>query len=753
MNESQTLMESRFTHAGHDLVSGLVVFLVALPLCLGVALASNAPLISGLIAGIVGGLVIGGLSGSQTSVSGPAAALTTIVAGQIVSLGSFEAFLMAVVIGGVFQLALGLLKAGELSEFVPSSVIKGLLTAIGVILILKQIPHLLGHDTDPEGDMAFQQPDHENTFSEFLNIFQDAHLGAATIGIVSLIVIVLWAKVKFLKKSPIPAALVVVILGVLLSVLFERIGGSWAIGAGHRVQVPVAKSLAGFAGLLSRPDFSQWTNPAVYSAGLTIAVVASLATLLNLEAVDRLDPKQRHSPPNRELMAQGAGNIVAGLLGGIPLTSVIVRGSVNIAAGARTRLSTIVHGLLLAVCVIALPAYLNQIPLACLAAILLAVGFKLASPKLIRQMWNEGRYQFLPFAATVLIIVLTDLLTGILVGLALSSAFILNSNLRQPLHWVKEKHLGEDVVYLELANQVSFLNRAALERTLREVPPGGHVLLDADGSDYIDPDILSLIRDFKEQIGPAKGIHVSLRGFRSKYRLAEEIHFADYSTRELQERMTPRQALEILQEGNERFRSGRRLPRDFNRQIYATSRGQHPMAVVLSCIDSRTPAELILDLGLGDVFSVRVAGNVISPKVLGSIEYGCAVAGAKLVLVLGHTKCGAVGAAVSQVGSPPPADPPDANLDCRHVQSILTDIEESIDEPACKQAMAGAEDEQLKYIDRVAAKNVERSVREILEQSPTIKHLTDIGQVAVVGGMYDVATGLITFEEASAVGL
>ncbi len=310
--------------------------------------------------------------------------------------------------------------------------------------------------------MAFAQPDHQNTFSELVAMASDFHWGAAAVGIAAVAVLLLWGRVKVLRESPFPAALVVVVLGVALSQAFLQLGGNWAIGPSHLVQVPVARSLSEFASFFQSPDFAQWNNPAIYLAAMTIALVASLETLLNLEAVDRIDPRRRTSPPSRELCAQGIGNVAAGLLGGIPVTSVIVRSSVNINAGGQTKLTTVVHGLLLAVCVVLLPAWLNLVPLSCLAAILLVTGLKLASPQLVKQMWDGGRYQFVPFVLTVVAIVLTDLLVGILIGLGVSLAFILNSNLRRPIRRFVERHLGGDVLHVELANQVSFLNRAAL---------------------------------------------------------------------------------------------------------------------------------------------------------------------------------------------------------------------------------------------------------------------------------------------------
>lgn len=717
-----------------DLMAGVVVFLVALPLCLGIALASDAPLFAGLLAGIVGGLVVGLLSGSHTSVAGPAAGLTAVVAAQIASLGSFQTFLLAVALAGLIQVALGVARAGSLAAFVPSSVIKGLLAAIGLILILKQLPHVVGHDPDPEGDLSFHQPDRENTFTELLRAAGDVHPGAAAIGLASLALLILWDQWKALKKSPVPAPLLVVLMGVGLCLLFRRLGSPWLIGREHLVQVPVADDLAGFLGFLQTPDFSQWANPAVYTAAVTVAAVASLETLINLEAVDRLDPRQRTSPPSRELIAQGVGNLVCGLVGGLPVTSVIVRSSVNVSSGSRTKCSAVFHGALLLVCVALLPGLLNLIPLSCLAAILLVTGVKLASPALVRQMWRGGRSQFLPFAATVAAIVLTDLLVGVMIGMAVAVAFILWSNVRRPVRRVVERHPGGEVVHVELANQVSFLNRAALDRVLDEVPPGGHVLLDASGTDYVDPDLLDLIRDFHDKAGPARGVTVSLKGFKSRYQLEDRIQYVDYSTRELQEALTPAAVLGLLREGNERFRTGNRLTRDLGRQVAATAGGQHPMAVVLSCIDSRTPAELVFDLGVGDVFSVRVAGNVTSRKILGSIEYACAVAGAKLVLVMGHTRCGAVTAAVRLARSPGSAA--DAT-GCQHLDAIVRDLQESV-EPAEPSADGAA-------IDAVARRNVARVVERVLRESQTLGRLAGEGRVAVVGAMYDVATGAVEF--------
>ena len=734
-----------------DLIAGLIVFLVALPLCLGIALASGAPLFSGLIAGILGGILVGSLSGSHTAVSGPAAGLTAIVIAQIAKLGSFEAFLLAVVVGGVIQIGMGIARAGALSAFFPSSVIKGLLAAIGVILILKQIPHLLGHDTDPEGEMSFHQPDEETTLSEFFGVLQgDIHLGAIVIGLSSLALLIFWDRYKPLKKSLVPAPLIAVLMGVVAGRLFAMWGAPWLIEESHLVQVPVADGLSEFVGFLRMPDFSQLLNPAIYLAGVTIAIVASLETLLNLEAVDRLDAKQRHSPPSRELLAQGVGNVVSGMIGGLPVTAVVIRGTVNVSAGSETKLSTIFHGALLLFCVMLMPTWLNMIPLSSLAAILLVTGFKLASPRLFRQMWSEGRNQFLPFIITLTAIVFTDLLIGILIGLVISSVFILASNLRYPLRLIAEKHVGGDLLHIELPNQVSFLNKAAIERTLRKVPPGERVLLDARRTDYIDPDVLSLIREFRDVMAPAHNVQVSLRGFKPRYELQDEMQFVDYTTRELQQQLTPDKVLKLLQEGNQRFRSGHSLTRDFPKQLREEVVNQHPMAVLLSGIHSRAPAEIIFDVGLGDILNIRIGGNIVGPKVIGCMEYGCALAGAKLILVIGHTGSAMVNAAVKHHCQ---WDGTDFVDECPYLPPIIDTIAESIEPSECAAIRAASGEQQAEFVDLIARRNVLRSIDKLLESSDVLRRLVDEGQVAAVGAMYDVATGEVEFMLDDAIGL
>ena len=729
----------------NDITASIVVFLVALPLCLGIALASNAPLFAGLISGIIGGILVGILSGSATSVSGPAAGLTAVVIAQLAILGSFEAFLLSVVIAGFFQLLMGLFRLGFIANFFPSSVIKGLLAAIGLILILKQLPHLVGHSVDPMGDEAFFQFDNLNTFSELSAAAADIHIISAAIGFFSLLILIFWERLDFLKKSIIPSALIVVIFGVAVVIVLENFFVDSKITAQRLVQVPVANSGADFLSFFTLPDFSAISNPALYLSAATIALVASLETLLNLEAIEKLDDEKRGCSPSRELLAQGVGNVVSGLIGGLPITSVIVRSSVNINAGVRSKLSTILHGFFLLGSVYFVPHFLNKIPLSALAAILFYTGFKLISYDLVKKMYLEGKSQFLPFITTILAIVLSDLLTGVMIGLLVAIMFILHSSLKRPLYKTFEKHsTGENVLRIELPNQVSFLNRAALLEQLKKIPSDSNLLIDATNTDYIDPDILDVINDYKAG-SKSTQFKLSLVGFKDKYpQLKDEINYVDLNVKQTQENLTSQQVIEILTEGNNRFQRGVKLKRDFSRILKATSNGQYPMAAVLSCIDSRTPVEIIFDLSMGDVFSIRVAGNVICKKVLGSLEFSTAVAGAKIILVMGHTSCGAVKAAVDLYIQQKTAL---ETTGCVNLDALIDDIQKSLAHSGKTLADLSnlPQAEVAAFVDKIAEKNVYNMMDEICKRSSTISQLVEQKKVEIVGAMYDISTAKVTF--------
>jgi len=507
----------------YDLPAGLVVFFIALPLCLGIALASGAPLFAGMIAGIVGGLVIGFLSGSHTSVSGPAAGLTAVVLVSIQQLGSFETFLLATVLAGIFQVALGFARAGMIANYFPSNVIKGMLTGIGIIIILKQIPHALGYDKDAEGDFTFFEQGGSNTFlSIWETLTQFIHPGATLVALISIGIMLMWEKPAIKSKVGfVPGALVAVVVSVLVNIGLGVFGDPWTIRPEHLVKIPVASDAAAFLAQFSFPDFSQWLNPKVFSVAITICIVASIETLLCLEAVDKIDPFMRTSDPNRELKAQGMGNIVSGLLGGLPLTSVIVRSSANVNANARSKVSTIIHGFFLLVCVALIPAILNLIPLAALAAILILTGYKLAKISVFRDLWSNGKYQWWPFIITVVAVVFTDLLTGVAIGLVASAFAILRGNMRNAYYFQKEKYHEGDIINIKLSQEVSFLNKAAIKQTLYDFPENSKVVIDATDTAYIDFDVLESIRAFAKEKATSKNIKVTLKGFHERYNFWE----------------------------------------------------------------------------------------------------------------------------------------------------------------------------------------------------------------------------------------
>jgi carbonic anhydrase len=733
-----------------ELGAAIVVACVAIPMGMGIADISGAPPVAGIIAGIVGGIVVGWISGSPTSITGPSAGLSLALASLMGTLNSFETFLLAVLIAGLLQIVFGIARLGWVSSFFPSSVLDALLAAIGIILIFKQVPHLLGHDTDPEGDMAFLQPDRNTTFSELVSLFEgDVHSGAALVGVLTLAFILALKYFEYKTKRRLPTLLIGVVVGTLASFVINRFGEAWVIDGKHLIGLPEWNEEVGWESLLTFPDFSQVSNPSVYLTAIAIAIISSLETLLNLTATDRIDRSDRPSPPNQELIAVGIGNTICGLIGGIPMSAAIERSAVCLQAGSRTKLCAILHGIVLMASGLVVPYIFNTIPLSVLAAVLIVTGAWLARPAVFIRIWQGGRYQLVPFVITIGAILFSDLLIGVVVGLVFGVGFILNSNLRRPLRQVIERHASGEILHIELAEQVSFLNRPVIERALRTAPPGTHILLDATNSDYIDPDILAMIRQFVKK-STIHDIKVSLRGFRQKYLIDNVIQFVDYTSREIQEKMTPQEALKILQDGNERFCSNQRLSRDLGRQVQATSAGQHPFAAILSCIDSRAPVETILDLGVGDAFTARVAGNVVSPKILGSLEYATAVVGSKLIVVLGHTKCGAVHAAVKL------ADAGQTGAEatgCQHLDSILEEIHPSIDMPKLKTFDPNDSAARDQFAEDVARRNVVHSVKGIVQTSQTISNLVQQGRLAVVGAVYDVNSGRVEFLTNEAIGL
>lgn len=497
--------------------SGLVVFLVALPLCLGIALASGAPPLSGIIAGVIGGIVVGSLSNSNISVSGPAAGLTAIVLTAITDLGAFDIFLCAGIIAGALQLILGFIKAGSISNYFPNNVIEGMLAAIGIIIILKQIPHALGFDKDYEGHESIF--DNGLNFGYFTELSGAIHPGAVVVTLVSVAILIAWDRIYVLRRMKmLPGALVAVAAGITLNQIFRMTGSSLAIQPQHLVSLPVPKSLDDFKNLITLPNINGFTNPKVWIAGATIAIVASIETLLCIEASDRLDQQRRITDTNLELKAQGIGNLISSFIGGLPMTSVVVRSSANANAGATSKMSAIIHGVLLLICVLSIPVILNLIPLATLAAVLILVGYKLAKPATFRHFWHLGKFQFIPFVATVAAVVATDLLKGVGIGLAISVFYILQGNMKRAYYLSREKLSTAGGIVIKLAEEVSFLNKAAIKKTLKNIKPNSTVTIDARGTSYIATDVLEMIQDFANIRAKEEDINVELLGFKTSYR-------------------------------------------------------------------------------------------------------------------------------------------------------------------------------------------------------------------------------------------
>jgi MFS superfamily sulfate permease-like transporter len=508
-------MRKLFINAAADIPASVVVFLVALPLCLGIALGSGAPLFSGIIAGMVGGIVIGLLSGSSLSISGPAAGLTSIVAIALGKMPAYEAFLLSVVIAGVLQLLLGFLRAGIIGDYIPNSVIRGLLASIGIVLILKQFPHLIGYDRDYSGDETFiQQMDSSNTFSDLINSINDITPFALMIGIISIIILLIWdrpalKKKKFFKNLPGP--LVVVVVGILINVFFSVPGTRNSLSIKQLVNLPIATDLTSFANFFMFPKWEYLNNADVWTVGLTIAFVASIETLLGIEAIDKLDPLKRRTPANRELKAQGVGNIVSGLLGGLPLTSVIVRGSANVEAGAKSKFSAIMHGLLILLSVLFIPGLLNKIPLSSLAAILIMTGYKLFKPSIFKEVYQKGWDQFVPFTVTLIAILLTDLLVGIIIGTLTALFSLIKSNFKSAVMVVHD----DNKYLVRFRKDISFLNKPIVKEKLESVPDDAFVLIDMTRADFIDKDIIDVVNEFLQH-AHLKNIVVEIKKSRFK---------------------------------------------------------------------------------------------------------------------------------------------------------------------------------------------------------------------------------------------
>lgn len=716
-----------------DLVAGIVVCLVAIPLCLGIALASGAPILSGIISGIIGGIVVGALSGSQVSVSGPAAGMAAVVVTAIAQLGDFNTFLLALTIAGLFQMFLGSLKAGSMVEYVPSNVIQGLLCAIGLLLIVKQLPLAFTHSTDLKQLKEYLLDSTEGfTINPFYQFYSHINLGATFITFISFGILIFFAKTKIKFFKPIPAPIIVVIAGILLNELFISISSPLQQGYVHLVNIPSHDNIPDFLKQLEFPNWDAWLNHKVYMYAFIISIVTSLETLLNIKAGEKLDNKHRGSSKDRELFAQGVGNFFAGLVGGIPITSVIVRTSVNIQAGSKTKMAAIFHGLLLLSAVLLIPNILNRIPLSSLAAILIYTGYKLTKPSIYRSIYKQGLDRFIPFIATVLSIVLFNLLAGILIGLSISLFYILKSNSQARLDIINEIYPTGATNRLILPQQTTFLNKASLIEELNAIPRNSQLIIDARYATFIDKEIIEFLKEFQEEQAPNRQIALNLMGFQDHYDIHNYINFINVTTFDVQSSLTPQKVLNVLREGNQRFLNDTCIHRSNNMDIKYTAETQHPIAIILGCIDSRVPVESIFDMSFGDLFIVRIAGNVVNEDILASIEYACHFVGAKLIIVLGHSRCGAIGAACDGVAE-------------GHMTKLLAKIGPAL--KAEKNTIENRNSTNKKFVSEITSMNIANTIHNIYDESKILKAMIDKNEVGIIGAKYHVESGEVVFSD------
>lgn len=723
----------RQRHLKDDLIAGIVVFLVAIPLCLGIALASGAPLFSGILSGIIGGIVVGTLSGSQVSVAGPAAGMAAVVLAAIAQLGDFHTFLFALILAGIIQLLIGSLRAGFVADYIPSNVVQGLLCAIGILLIIKQLPLAFTLSTDLKELQSHLLESTEGiAFNPLYDLSQHINTGATVISLISLTILIYCEKTTLGWLKSIPAPIIVVIIGILLNEAFLMSESSLAQNNPHLVNIPMHNGFTDLLGQLQFPDWSAWENPKVYLYAFIIAIVASMESLLNVKAGEKLDKTHRYCSKDRELVAQGVGNMTAGLIGGIPITSVIVRTSVNVEAGSKTKMSTIFHGLFLFLAVLLIEHLLNKIPLSSLAAILIYTGYKLTDPSIYRETYQQGMDRFIPFVATVISIVVFNLLLGIIIGLFISLFFILKSNSTARLDIIKEIYPTGETNRLVLPQQITFLNKASLVAELSSIPRNSQLIIDARYSNYIDKEIIELIKDFQTYQAPLKQISLNLIGFQDQYDIHNYIDFINVTTYDVQSNLVPHQVLNILREGNQRFIYDTRIHRTTKIDIQYTAEAQHPIAVILACIDSRVPVETIFDMSFGDIFCVRIAGNVVNDDILASIEYACHVAGAKLIVVLGHTRCGAIQAACDHVEK-------------GHITQLLAKIQPAI--AAEIDTEANRNSKNSSFVTKVTELNIAHTLQLIYQESPILKLMIEQEDIGLVGAIYDVSTGKVTFKD------
>lgn len=717
-------------HIFSDFRSGIIVFLVSIPLCLGIAIASHAPIQSGIISGIVGGMIVGMLSNSQVNVSGPSPAMIAIVYTAITNLNNYPVFLSALVLAGFIQIIIAALKIAKFGRYVPSGVIQGLLCAVGVILIFNQTPTLFGYSLVPTGDFAFfKNAASNNTIMTLYDAIKHIDIGCTIIGLGSIAIFVICDKIgKRFGFKNIPAPLFIVGFSIVMVTLFYKMKyllPTLPISVNQLVQLPIIghHPIERFFALMIKPNFNKIMDIDVIYTAIIIAFAGSIESILSTEAGDKLDPEKRHTSLSKEMFAQGAGNILCGLFGGLPIAAVVLRTSVNVSSGSKTKNSTIINGTLLLIAVTLIPKILNTIPISALAAILIMSGIRLIKSVDVKKIYKRGLDCFIPFIVTLITIFFSSILEGIFFGLFASAFFVLKSYHKNPFKSISEKYSLDEAIRIKLPKQVSFLNKIAFVDLIKSIPSNSTVTIDAEECTYVDYDILDIIIEFKDFYAVANNIKVTLNGFLEKYEI-ENSPFITTITKEQQEKMTPQQILDWIIAGNKRFIDGEHIYHSFAKQRESTATKQHPMAVILSCIDSRSAPELIFDLGIGDAVSIRIAGNIVNDDIIGSIEFSCKQLGAKLIVVLGHTKCGAVDAACGNYDGPVAKD-------------ILLKIR-PIAQKVRGYFSANCLSEEVIKMNVINSNN-------LIAQSSILKGMIDSGEVKIVSAVYNIATGVVDF--------
>lgn len=708
-----------FTDLKYDIPAGIAVFFVAVPLCLGIAHASGAPLISGLVTGVLGGLVTGLISNSQLSVSGPAAGLTAIAIAGIARLGSFEAFVLATLLAGILQIVLGSIKAGGIATYIPNSVIKGMLSAIGLILIIKQIPHLIGYDIEAMGveefadkpqDLNAAMTGEQNTFTLLFEGLQHLNQGVLFIGIASLIFLIVWDKIFQPRWKAIPGALLVVVLGIFLNWLLATFWLSTPLESEHFVAIPKLNNLTEFFHISASPDWSALTNYALYSTAFTIAIVASTETLLSVEAIDKLDPYKRKTPVNRELIAQGVGNTLAGLLGGLPMTAVIVRGSVNISAGARTKLASVLHGAMILIAVVFLSPIMNLIPLSSLAAVLIYTGYKLLAPHLFKKEYEKGWAQFAPFIITVVAIVLSDLLIGVMIGMLVSVIYVVKEDYSGTVLAIQDLGLRKRII---LGENITFLHKPKMSKLLASIPEDSVVEIDGSNNHYLDKDVLELLQEFKKA-APQKNIELIIGGIKQM------------ENEELKENM--RKSYQQLFDNNLKWIDQR--TKEDPLYFEKLSQGQTPQYLFIGCSDSRVPANEITGTDAGEMFVHRNVANLVvntDINMLSVVQYSVEVLNVKHIIVCGHYGCGGVREAMAHRSN--------GIIDkwLRNIKDVMRLHKDELD---------AIKDDDLRY-RRLIELNVQEQVFNLMKTSFIQKNRTQYGFPEIHGWVYDLKNGKI----------